>query len=131
MNDPKAGFIGKAVERREDFRFLTGMGQYTDDIALPGQTYGYFLRSPHAHAKIDRSTRRRRRRRPACWRSSPARTSRPVGGLPCGWLINSHDGSPMKEPKHPVLAPARCAMSATTWRWWSPRRWRRPRPRPS
>ena len=27
-----------------------------------------------------------------------------VGGLPCGWLINSLDGTPMKEPKHPVLA---------------------------
>src|SRR5438105_15056983 len=27
-----------------------------------------------------------------------------IGGLPCGWLINSKDGSPMKEPPHPVLA---------------------------
>jgi carbon-monoxide dehydrogenase large subunit len=27
-----------------------------------------------------------------------------VGGLPCGWLIHSKDGSPMKEPPHPVLA---------------------------
>src|SRR5690606_33359940 len=27
-----------------------------------------------------------------------------VGGLPCGWLIHSKDGSAMKEPPHPVLA---------------------------
>ena len=27
-----------------------------------------------------------------------------VGGLPCGWLITSKDGTPMKEPPHPVLA---------------------------
>ena len=27
-----------------------------------------------------------------------------VGGLPCGWLIHSKDGTPMKEPPHPVLA---------------------------
>ena len=27
-----------------------------------------------------------------------------IGGLPCGWLINSKDGSPMAEPPHPVLA---------------------------
>ena len=37
MNAPTAGFIGKAVLRREDQRFLTGNGQYTDDIVLPGQ----------------------------------------------------------------------------------------------
>ena len=52
MSDPKTGFIGRAVERKEDYRFLTGAGQYTDDVALPGQTYGYFLRSPHAHARL-------------------------------------------------------------------------------
>ncbi len=52
MNDPKPGFIGKSVERREDYRFLSGQGQYTDDIAQANQTYAYFLRSPHAHAKI-------------------------------------------------------------------------------
>ncbi|MCS7051750.1 MAG: hypothetical protein NZL87_09060, partial [Thermomicrobium sp.] len=52
MNAPQAGFIGRAVERREDYRFLTGQGQYTDDIVLPNQSYAYFLRSPHAHAKI-------------------------------------------------------------------------------
>ena len=27
-----------------------------------------------------------------------------IGGLPCGWLITSTDGTPMKEPKHPLLA---------------------------
>ena len=40
-----------------------------------------------------------------------------VGGLPCGWLIHSKDGSPMKEPPHPALARARCATSATTSPW--------------
>ena len=48
----RQGFIGQAVERREDSRFLTGQGQYTDDITLHGQTYAYFLRSPYAHARI-------------------------------------------------------------------------------
>ena len=40
----RQGFIGQSVVRREDKRFLTGKGQYTDDITLPGQTHGYFLR---------------------------------------------------------------------------------------
>ena len=44
--------IGQPVRRREDVRFLTGTGRFTDDIDLPGEVYGYILRSPHAHAKI-------------------------------------------------------------------------------
>jgi len=43
--------IGRSIERKEDYRFLTGAGQYTDDIILPQQTYAWFLRSPHAHAR--------------------------------------------------------------------------------
>ncbi|HEY3531806.1 MAG TPA: xanthine dehydrogenase family protein molybdopterin-binding subunit, partial [Casimicrobiaceae bacterium] len=44
--------IGQAVLRKEDARFLTGTGQYTDDVSMPRQTHAYFLRSPHAHANI-------------------------------------------------------------------------------
>jgi len=44
--------IGQPVRRREDFRFITGSGQYTDDINRPGQSYAVFVRSPHAHATI-------------------------------------------------------------------------------
>ena len=44
--------IGASVRRKEDFRFLTGVGNYTDDINRPGQLYAYILRSPHAHAEI-------------------------------------------------------------------------------
>ena len=38
--------IGASVKRREDLRFITGTGAYTDDLNLPGQAYGLFLRSP-------------------------------------------------------------------------------------
>ncbi len=44
--------IGASVRRKEDRRFLTGKGTYTDDINRPGQLQAYLLRSPHAHAKI-------------------------------------------------------------------------------
>ena len=44
--------IGQSVRRVEDFRFITGNGNYTDDITRPGQTHAYFVRSPHAHATI-------------------------------------------------------------------------------
>ena len=44
--------IGASVRRKEDFRFITGQGQYTDDVTRPGETRAVFVRSPHAHAKI-------------------------------------------------------------------------------
>ena len=44
--------IGAAARRKEDFRFITGKGTYTDDINRPNQTYAYILRSPVAHADI-------------------------------------------------------------------------------
>ena len=49
----KTDGIGARVTRKEDYRFLTGNGQYTDDIILPRQTYAAFVRSPHAHATIN------------------------------------------------------------------------------
>ena len=45
---------GRSVRRFEDLRFLTGGGRYVDDLALPGQLYAHVLRSPHAHAMIER-----------------------------------------------------------------------------
>jgi aerobic carbon-monoxide dehydrogenase large subunit len=44
--------MGASVKRIEDGRFITGQGQFTDDITLPGQTWAAFVRSPHAHARI-------------------------------------------------------------------------------
>lgn len=43
---------GQAVTRKEDHRFITGTGRYTDDITLDGQAYLYFFRSPFAHGSI-------------------------------------------------------------------------------
>src|SRR5690606_29756210 len=45
-------FIGRAMPRYEDLRFVRGKGRYTDDIALPGQVYAAFVRTPHGHARI-------------------------------------------------------------------------------
>jgi carbon-monoxide dehydrogenase large subunit len=100
----RQGFIGQSVERREDSRFLTGQGQYTDDITLQGQSYGHFLRSPYAHARITSIDTSAAAAAPGVLGVFTGEHFKAVGGLPCGWLINSLDGSPMKEPKHPVLA---------------------------
>jgi carbon-monoxide dehydrogenase large subunit len=103
MNAPRDGFVGQSVERREDARFLTGRGQYTDDIVLPRQTYAYFLRSPYAHARINSVKTDAAQKAPGVVAILTGADFREVGGLPCGWLINNVDGTPMKEPKHPVL----------------------------
>jgi len=104
MNAPQAGLIGQSVKRREDARFLTGRGQYTDDIVLPRQTFGYFLRSPYANARIKSVSTEAAAAAEGVLGVFTGEHFRAVGGLPCGWLINSLDGSPMKEPKHPILA---------------------------
>jgi carbon-monoxide dehydrogenase large subunit len=96
--------IGRSVERKEDYRFLTGAGQYTDDITLPQQSYACFLRSPHAHARIRSIDTGAARASHGVLGVFTGKDLAGIGGLPCGWLIKSIDGSPMKEPKHPVLA---------------------------
>ncbi|HBK04730.1 MAG TPA: carbon monoxide dehydrogenase [Acetobacteraceae bacterium] len=44
--------IGDTPRRREDTRFVTGHGQYLDDLRFDGVAHAVFLRSPHAHARI-------------------------------------------------------------------------------
>ncbi len=98
--------IGAAIERREDERFLKGIGTYTDDINLEGQTYCYILRSPVAHARIKRIDTAAAAAAPGVVAvfTSDDLTNDGVGGLPCGWQVTSKDGEPMKEPAHPILA---------------------------
>jgi carbon-monoxide dehydrogenase large subunit len=43
---------GQAIRRKEDQRFITGTGRYTDDISFSGQTYLCFFRSPYAHGVV-------------------------------------------------------------------------------
>ncbi len=106
MTDLSNSPIGKPLLRREDSRFLTGAGQYTDDVVLPGQTFGVFLRSPYAHARIKSIDTSKAAAAQGVVRIFTGQdlADAKVGGLPCGWLIHSKDGSPMKEPPHPVLA---------------------------
>ena len=105
-NPPNDSPIGKSVLRREDGRFLTGSGQYTDDVVMQRQTHGVFLRSPHAHARIKSIDIKAALKAPGVVDIivGADMVAAKVGGIPCGWLIHSIDGTPMKEPGHPVLA---------------------------
>ena len=98
--------IGVSVKRKEDRRFLTGNGNYTDDINRPGQTYAYFLRSQVAHAEIngvDTSAAEQADGVLAVFTGADLAADE-VGGIPCGWGLTFQNGDPMIEPAHPALA---------------------------
>ncbi len=98
--------IGASVKRKEDIRFITGKGRYTDDINRAGQAYAYFVRSPHAHAAIKSIDATETLASPgvvAVFTGDDIAADK-VGGLICGWAIQSKDGSPMKAGAHPALA---------------------------
>ncbi|HMJ41847.1 MAG TPA: xanthine dehydrogenase family protein molybdopterin-binding subunit [Pseudolabrys sp.] len=98
--------IGAAVRRKEDFRFVTGKGQYTDDVVRPGETRAVFVRSPHAHAKIKSIDVSAAKSMPGVvdvLTGAQLATDK-IGNLICGWMIHSKDGTPMKMSAHPALA---------------------------
>jgi carbon-monoxide dehydrogenase large subunit len=98
--------IGARVTRKEDHRFITGKGNYVDDINRPGQTHAVFVRSPHAHARIKGIDTKAALRMPGVVGilTGDDLAADKVGGLICGWMIHSKDGSPMKAGAHPALA---------------------------
>ena len=98
--------IGASVRRKEDVRFLTGAGNYIDDINQPGQAYAVLLRSPHARAKIlgiDASGALETPGVVAVFTGADLAADG-IGDLPCGWLVKSRDGSDMIQPAHPPVA---------------------------
>jgi carbon-monoxide dehydrogenase large subunit len=106
--------IGARVKRKEDQRFITGKGRYTDDINLKGQTYAYFVRSPHAHATIKSINTAKAAKMPGVvgvFTSKDVAEDK-IGGLICGW-----DHSDAHRWRGARSAQARCAMSATMSRW--------------
>ena len=101
---PADGGIGASTKRREDLRFLTGNGRYTDDINLRGQLHVHFLRSQVAHGRINALHLDDARAMPGVVHIFTGEDFAAIGGLPCGWQVTDRFGKPMQEPKHPVLA---------------------------
>ena len=98
--------IGASVLRKEDRRFLTGRGTYVADIKRPDLTFGVFVRSPHAHARIKGIDPTSALALPgvrAVLTGDDIKRDG-VGGIPCGWCVTGKGGVPMKEPPHPALA---------------------------
>ena len=98
--------IGAAVRRKEDHRFITGKGHYTDDINRPGQAYAYFVRSPHAHATIKLIETKAASHMPgvAAIFTGADLAAAKISGHICGWTVTGSDGKPMKAAPGPALA---------------------------
>ena len=98
--------IGARVARKEDKRYITGKGKYTDDIPIKGVTHCAFVRSPHAHAKIVSVDTSAAAAMPGVVAvlTGADYTGSGHGSLICGWMLHSKDGSPMNAGAHPSIA---------------------------
>ena len=97
--------IGARVLRKEDRRFITGQGNYTDDIAVKNAAHTEFVRSPHAHARIVGIDASAALAAPGVIGvlTGAELAEDKIGGLICGWMIHSKDGSPMKASPYAPL----------------------------
>ena len=102
----ESGGVGASVKRKEDARFITGAGRYTDDIHIVGQTYGVFVRSPHARAVIHSVNKDIALATPGVVAVFTGQdlADDDIGDLPCGWMVTQKDGSDMLAPPHPPIA---------------------------
>ena len=101
--------IGQPVRRVEDRRFLTGRGNFADDLVRPRQAFAFMLRSPHAHARI-------RALDSAAAAAAPgvlavltgeelARDG--LGPIPCVSSVTNRDGSAPPMPARPAIVQER------------------------
>jgi carbon-monoxide dehydrogenase large subunit len=104
--DLEAFGIGQPVKRREDKRFITGAGCFTDDIDLPGQAYAYILRSPRAHATIRAIDTAAARQAPGILAvyTIDDLDAEGYGEIPTQAKVPGRAGSEMFAPTRPVLA---------------------------
>ncbi len=94
-----ARLLGSSVKRREDPRFITGKGNYTDDVKLAGMTHAAFVRSPHANARIRKIDTGKAAKAPGVVAIFTGKDMTGVNSLPCGWLLPE-----LKIPAHMPLA---------------------------
>ena len=98
--------IGQPLRRYEDLRLLTGKGRYTDDIALPGVAFAAVLRSPVAHARLNRVDAAAARQLPGVLLvlTGAEVAAEKLGDVPCVHPLTSRDGKPRHDTPRPLLA---------------------------
>jgi carbon-monoxide dehydrogenase large subunit len=98
--------IGQSVRRTEDIRFVTGQGQYTDDLRFDGEAHAAFARSPHGHAKILSIDISAAKEAPGVIAVLTHADVEAFGAnpMPCMAPLQSRDGSPPKQSPKCLLA---------------------------
>jgi carbon-monoxide dehydrogenase large subunit len=106
---PAPKMIGERIKRKEDPRFITGTGKYTDDIKLHGMLYAALLRSDRGHARIKKVDVSKAKTMPGVVAVYTGKDLQgKVGGVPCG--VRNAEGKhysalvPLNVPDYPVLA---------------------------
>jgi aerobic carbon-monoxide dehydrogenase large subunit len=97
--------FGQSVRRKEDVRFVTGRGRYTDDISLPGQVAAFVVRSPHAHATFRIKDIKAAKSSPgvlAVLTGADVKADG-LGDIPCKVPLKNRDGSKSAMPPYPIL----------------------------
>ena len=97
--------FGQSVRRKEDVRFITGRGRYTDDINLPGQAAAFVVRSPHAHATFNIKDIAAAKKAPGVLLvlTGADVVADKLGDIPCKVPIKNRDGSKSVMPPYPLL----------------------------
>jgi carbon-monoxide dehydrogenase large subunit len=130
--------------RIEDEALLRGKGRFAADEPGERRAIAWFVRSPHACARIGRLDARAAARAPGVLAVLTAADMAGLGSIARPVPQTGRDGAPLKNPFRPARAapsPHQCpqplaqgsarSMPASQWRWWSPRRLCKPRTRPS
>jgi len=97
--------VGQSVRRVEDVRFLTGRGQYLEDVRLPGELCAHFVRSPHAHARIVSINTDQAKAEPGVVRIATGAdfAAEKLGGMPNIAPMAGKGGSKQVTPPHPAI----------------------------
>jgi carbon-monoxide dehydrogenase large subunit len=98
-------FIGQSTRRLEDQRFLTGRGVFVEDVNDAGQAWAHVVRSPHAHATIDRIDTTAAGKIPGVLSIYTYGDIADLGLLPCATQVATV--APMIVPPRPALANGR------------------------
>lgn len=106
MSQPKhASGMGASQARKEDYRFITGQGRYTDDLRLPDQAHAFFVRSPHAHARILAVDVSAALEAPGVIGvlTGADYAAEGLNPMPSAWDTRSKDGTPARVGQRPAL----------------------------
>ena len=98
--------LGQSVTRIEDDRLLKGAGRYTDDFDLPGCLHAFIVRSPHAHASLNKIETREALKMPGVVAILTGKdvAADGLGDMPCLVPVTNSDGTPRAETPRPLLA---------------------------